>query len=85
VYVANLPWGATEDQLAACFSELGPVVAVRVIQDPRTGRSRGYGFVELSAPESARLAVSRMNGRDFNGRKLLVSYARPRSSRDDIR
>lgn len=81
VYVANLPWRTTEDQLEALFADFGPVLDVRVIQDPVTGRSRGYGFVELGAPESARRAVSSLNGYDFNGRQLLVSPARPKQAR----
>lgn len=78
VYVANLPWRTTEDELEALFTEFGPVVDVRVIQDPVTGRSRGYGFVELEGADSAQRAVSSLNGREFNGRRLLVSPARPK-------
>lgn len=81
VYVANLPWRTTEDQLEQLFENFGPVIDVRVIQDPATGRSRGYGFVELSAPASAQNAVNCLNGCEFNGRKLLVSPARPKTAR----
>ena len=81
VYVANLPWRTTEDQLELLFEVFGPGVDVRVIQDPVTGRSRGYGFVELSAPESARHAVTSLNGCGFNGRKLLVCPAKPKALR----
>ena len=81
VYVANLPWRTTEDELGGLFSEFGPVVDVRVIQDPVTGRSRGYGFVELEGAESADQAVAALNGHEFNGRRLLVSPARPKRTR----
>ncbi len=81
VYVANLPWRTTEDELEGLFAEFGPVVDVRVIQDPVTGRSRGYGFVELDGAQSVQRAVTSLNGREFNGRRLLVSPARPKRSR----
>ncbi len=81
VYVANLPWRTTEDELGELFATFGPVVDIRVIQDPVTGRSRGYGFVELEGAESAEQAVAALNGREFNGRRLLVSPARPKRTR----
>ncbi|UCC68381.1 MAG: RNA-binding protein [Armatimonadota bacterium] len=81
VYVGNLPWQATEDDLAALFAEFGPIVNVRIIQDPVTGRSRGYGFVELASREDVPRAVASVDGRELNGRILVVSHARPRPSR----
>lgn len=81
VYIANLPWRTTEDELVALFSEFGVVQDARVIQDPATGRSRGYGFVELDSVDCVERAVSTLNGRDFNGRRLLVSPARPKRPR----
>lgn len=81
VYVANLPWRTTEDELEELFAAFGPVVDVRVIQDSVTGRSRGYGFVELEGADSAERAVASLNGREFNGRRLLVSPARPKRMR----
>jgi len=82
VYIGNLPWQATEDDLAALFAEeFGPVIDVRVIQDPITGRSRGYGFVELPSHEHVPRAVASLNGCEFNGRALVVSAARPRPPR----
>lgn len=80
MYVANLPWRTTEDDLAVLFAEFGRVVDVRVIQDPRTGQSRGYAFVELGDAESAKHAVASLNGREYNGRRLLVSSARPKKT-----
>ena len=81
LYVANLPWRTTEDDLAALFQEFGPVVDVRVIQDPATGRSRGYAFVELANSDHVPRAVVSLNGREFNGRRLVVSPARPKRPR----
>ena len=81
VYVGNLPWSTTEDDLAALFAEVCSVVDVRVIQDRGTGRSRGYGFVELPSPEDVARVVGALNGRRFNGRVLVVSPARPKPTR----
>ena len=78
VYVANLPWRTTEDDLAALFADYGRVVDVRVIQDPSTGRSRGYGFVELADPDSTRAAIAALDGREYSGRRLVVSPAHPK-------
>jgi RNA recognition motif-containing protein len=80
VYVANLPWRTTEDDLAVLFAEFGRVVDVRVIQDPTTGQSRGYGFVELDDADAAKRAVASLNGREYNGRRLLASVARPKKT-----
>jgi RNA recognition motif-containing protein len=81
VYVANLPWRTTEDGLAPLFQGLGQVLDVRVIQDPATGRSRGYGFVELASAEEAARAVENLNGVELGGRPLVVGFARPRPPR----
>jgi len=81
VYIGNLPWGVTEDDVADLFRDFGPLLDVRIVQDPRTGRSRGYGFVELTSPDNVAKAVSALNGADFNGRVLMVSNARPKPRR----
>jgi RNA recognition motif-containing protein len=81
VYVGNLPWDTTEDDLAHLFSDFGPVVDARVIQDRVTGRSSGYGFVELSSREQAARACNALDGHVFKGRSLLVSPARPKPPR----
>jgi RNA recognition motif-containing protein len=78
VYVGNLSWQTTEDDLAALFEGLGPLVNVRVIQNSQTGRSRGYGFVELGEAKCVAEAVATLDGCEFDGRKLLVRRARPR-------
>jgi len=76
MYVANLPWSTTEDELVTLFAEHVPVVGVRVIQDKETGRSRGFAFVEVDGPEAMQKAVSCFNGCDYRGRKLTVTPAR---------
>ena len=81
VYIANLPWRTTEDDLVALFEEIAPVVDARIIQDRKTGRSCGYGFLELPSPECATRVVATMNGREFGGRLLVVSRANPRAPR----
>ncbi len=81
VYVGNLPWESTEDDLAALFGEFGRVVDARVIQDPATGRSRGYGFVELSDPKEVPGVIAALNGRELDGRALIVGLARPKPPR----
>ena len=82
IYVGNLPWKTTEDDLTSLFAEFGQIRDVRIIQDPATGRSRGYGFVEFVAGGQVESAVSSLNGREFQGRPLMVSVARPKPPRD---
>ena len=74
LYVGNLPWGTTEDELKEYFSPHGLVQKVRIITDRETGRSRGFGFVEFADGASAEKALSE-NGQDFGGRALRVSLA----------
>lgn len=83
VYVGNLPWESTEDDLASLFGEFVRVrvVDARVIQDPATGRSRGYGFVELSDPKDVPGVIAALNGRELDGRALIVGLARPKPPR----
>jgi len=81
VYVGNLPWATTEDDLAELFDQFGPVVDARIIQDRMTGRSRGYGFVELARGDCVSRACAALNGYMLNGRALLVSPARPKPLR----
>jgi RNA recognition motif-containing protein len=79
LYVGNLPWRLTEDELAEAFSTCSKVENVRIITDRETGRSRGFGFVEI--PESdVSQAMELMNGFELKGRKLIVNQARPRAS-----
>ena len=85
IYVANIPWKATEDQLKAHFAAFGEVTSAKIIMDKVTQRSRGFGFVEMSDDGSARQAISSLNGADFLGKNLVVNEARPREDRPSFR
>jgi len=79
LYVGNLPFGTTDEDLRQAFSPYGAVVKAQVIMDRETGRSRGFGFVEMG--DGAEEAVNAMNGAQFGGRTLTVNEAKPRESR----
>lgn len=79
LYVGNLPWSATEDELTQAFSSHAKVVSARIISDRETGRSRGFGFVEVDDTD-AEAAVESMNGHTMGGRALVVNEARPRQN-----
>lgn len=79
LYVGNLPFSTTEDELRAVFEQHGGVSSVNVITDRDTGRSRGFGFVEMDSDEEAQKAIDSLNGSDFEGRQLKVNVARERS------
>lgn len=84
LHVGNLNYATTEDELQGLFAEVGPVVSVAIITDRRTGRSRGYGFVEMEAEQAAQEAIERLNNYELGQRNITVSEARPpreRSSR----
>lgn len=78
LYVGNIPWSMTEEQLRDYFSEHAPVVSVTIVTDRETGRSRGFGFVELEGDASDSLIES-TNGQEFGGRNLRVDRAQERS------
>ena len=80
IYVGNLPFRTTEDDLTEMFQQIGPVESVSIITDRDTGRSKGFGFIEMQ--EGGDKAIAQMNGKDFNGRSLTVNEARPMASRD---
>jgi len=80
LYVGNLSFETTETELKELFGQAGSVETVRIITDRDTGRSKGFGFVEMQ--DGGDKAIAEMNGRDFNGRALTVNEARPMSSRD---
>ncbi len=80
IYVGNLPFSATDADLRTLFAGYGDVISASVITDRETGRSRGFGFVDL-ADEGAARAIEELNGSDMDGRQLTVNQARPRSSR----
>jgi RNA recognition motif-containing protein len=77
LYVGNIPWRCTEQELEEHFSACGTVQSVAIIMDRETGRSRGFGFVEMD-DAGARAAIDKLNGQDFRGRPLRVSEARER-------
>ncbi len=81
LFVGNLPFTATEDELRDMFSAFGEVQQVRIMTDRDTGRSRGFAFVEMPDDEAAAKAVTDLNGKDFNGRPLTINEARPKPER----
>ena len=80
IYVGNLTFEVTEDALHVAFTAHGEVASARVITDRMTGRSRGFGFVEMPNNDEAEAAIKAMNGKDFQGRTLTVNEARPREN-----
>ena len=82
LYVGNLSFQTTDADLNDMFSEIGQVESVQIITDRDTGRSKGFGFVEMSDDEAAAKAIERFNGKEVNGRALTVNEARPMERRD---
>ncbi|MEF2231630.1 MAG: RNA-binding protein [Pseudodesulfovibrio sp.] len=80
IYVGNLPWSATEEQVRKAFAAYGEVTSVKLVEDRETGRPRGFGFVEMD-DAGALEAIEALNGKDFDGRSLKVNEARPREDR----
>ena len=78
LYVGNLPYTAGDDELRDFFSSVGDVVSATVIMDRRMNRSKGFGFVEYANAEDAQKAIDELNGKDFDGRQVRVSPARPK-------
>lgn len=81
IYVGNLPFSTTDTELEDLFSQFGTVSRAAIITDRETGRSRGFGFVEMENDEEGKKAIAEMNEADFNGRNLTVNEARPRAPR----
>jgi cold-inducible RNA-binding protein len=77
LYVGNLSYDTTEDELRELFAEVGPVVSVSIITDRKTGRSKGFGFVEMETEKAAEEAIERLNNYELNQRNLTVDEARP--------
>ncbi len=82
LYVGSLPYSVTETQLRELFEPFGGVESVRLISDKFTGRSKGFGFVEYADNEAADKAIAEMNGKDVEGRTLVVNEARPEEKRE---
>ena len=81
LYVGGLPYQVTDDRLQEIFSAHGTVESARVITDRMTGRSRGFGFVEMSSQSEAEEAIQKLNGTDLEGRSLTVNEAKPKEQR----
>lgn len=81
LYVGNLSYSTTDDSLRAAFAQAGTVESATVITDRMSGRSRGFGFVEMSTDEEAQAAVDQVNGKEVDGRQVTVNEARPMSDR----
>ena len=81
LYVGNLSFDTTENDLQDLFSPFGPVSEVNLISDRATGRSRGFGFVTMATPEGAQAAIAGLAGKNIGGRNLTVNEARPREDR----
>ena len=81
LYVGNLPFSTTDQELQACFAAHGNVVSAKVIADRFTGRSRGFGFVEMATPDEAQAAITALHGTDLGGRVLVVNEAQPQEPR----
>ncbi len=81
LYVGGLPYATTDNELKEAFSQAGSVVSAVIIMDKMSGRSKGFGFVEMSSDEEAQAAIDMWNGKDFGGRSLTVNEARPMEDR----
>jgi cold-inducible RNA-binding protein len=81
LYVGNLPYKATEDQLKELFAQAGTVQEVAIIKDRETGQSKGFAFVTMSTEEEAQKAINQLNGKSFGNRELKINLARPKEER----
>jgi cold-inducible RNA-binding protein len=81
LFVGNLPFTTTENDLQDHFGQAGAVVGINIMQDRTTGRSRGFAFIEMGSPDDATKAIAMFNQKDFQGRALTVNEARPREDR----
>ena len=79
IYVGNIAWGVSDDELEALFAQYGEVNSARIITDRESGRSKGFGFVEMVTEDSANVAIEALNGNDFGGRDLRVNQAKERT------
>ncbi len=81
LYVGNLSFNTSTEDLEKIFGEVGTVESTNIIEDRETGRSRGFGFVEMSTKEAAQTAIATLNGKEIDGRELTVNEAKPREDR----
>ena len=82
IYLGNIAWSMTEDDIEALFAEFGAVSSVKIITDKYSGRSKGFGFVEMDDDAAAQAAIDALNDSEQDGRNLRVNQARPRERRD---
>ncbi|MDW8241478.1 MAG: RNA-binding protein [Acidobacteriota bacterium] len=85
LFVGNLSPNVTSEDLEDLFTQIGEVVSSNVITDRVTGRSRGFGFVEMASSETAQAAIQQLHDREFEGRRIVVNEARPRQPRSEVR
>lgn len=83
LYVGNLPFSATDESLASAFAECGTVQSAKIIMDRDSGRSKGFGFVEMSSNEEAQAGIEKFNGSEWEGRPMTVNEAKPMVPRND--
>lgn len=81
LFVGSLPWSVNDEQLAQIFAEAGAVESARVITERDSGRSKGFGFVEMADEDGAKKAIEMLNGKEIEGRAITVNEARPREER----
>jgi RNA recognition motif-containing protein len=81
LFVGSLSWNVKDDELQKFFSEIGEVVSAKVITDRESGRSKGFGFVEMSSDDEAKAAIEKLNGKELDGRPVTVNEARPREDK----
>jgi len=79
IYVGNLSWSMTDEDLSSLFSEYGTVTSAKILKDKMNGRSKGFGFVEMDDEEAAKTAISNLNETEVQGRKLIVNESQPRA------
>lgn len=81
LFVGSLSWNVKDDELNQFFSEVGEVLSAKVITDRESGRSKGFGFVEMASDEDAKAAIEKLNGKELDGRPVTVNEARPREEK----
>lgn len=83
LYVGNLSYNVDDESLRGHFATIGEVESANVVRDRNSNRSKGFGFVEMASEEAASKAIAELNGKDYDGRKITVSEARPKAPRED--
>lgn len=85
IYVGNLSWSMTDEDLSTLFSEYGTVTSAKILKDKMNGRSKGFGFVEMEDEEASKAAIAGLNEQEIQGRKLIVNESQPRAEGDDYK